>query len=212
MKMTKLTFAGAALAAMTTFAVGSANASTLDFDTLPYANTFGPNVTNDTVDGVNFEVTATARGVDGFRQALTGGLGFGVPGNGMYTISITADQDLTFNSMYGHGHVFDIYASQLSFNIDVDGSSQSVGNMFASSAFETVDFDNGPIAVSSGQAFYFAIDYSVFVGSSIYASAAVRSFDFTVTSTPPSPVPLPAGFPLLIAGLGAFGFLRKKRK
>ena len=215
MKMTKLAFAGATLAVMTTFAVGNATASTLDFTTAPYASTFGPNVATDTVDGVNFTITATARGVNGFRQAFGGGgLGFGVPGNGMYTISITADQDLTFNNMYGRGHVFSQQsASQLSFNIDVDGASQSVGNMFSSNALETVGFVDGPISVLSGQSFFFAIDYSVFAGSSALASAAVRAFDFTVSTTPPpSPVPLPAGFPLLMAGLGAFGLLRKKRK
>ena len=217
MKMTKLTFAGATLAAMTTLAVNSATASTLDFTTAPYASTFfGPdaNVTTDTVDGVNFTITATARGVDGFRQVLGGGLQFGLPGNGMFTIAITADQDLTFNNMFGHGHGFPQQISgQLAFNIDVDGVSQSVGNMFTSTALETVSFVDGPISVLSGQSFLFAIDYSVFVGSNILASADVRSFDFTVaTTTTPSPVPLPAGLPLLMAGLGAFGFLRKKRK
>lgn len=213
MKMTKLTFAGAALASMATLAVGSATASTLDFATTPYATTFGPNVTTDSVDGVNFVITATARGSDGFRQSAGNGLNFGVPGNGMYTLAITADQDLTFNSMYGHGHAFPTHADQLSFNITVDGAYQSFGNMFTLTTLETVSFANGPIAVSSGQSFFFETDYSVLVGSSIYASALMGSFDFTVaTTTPPSPVPLPAGFPLLMAGLGAFGFLRKKRK
>ena len=213
MNMTKLTIAGAALATMAALTVGSATASTLDFGTTPYASTFGPNVTTDSVDGVNFVITATARGADGFRQSAGNGLNFGVPGNGMYTLAITADQDLTFNSMYGHGHSFPVQADQLSFNIEVDGASQSVGNMFASTTLETVSFASGPIAVSSGQSFFFEIDYSVFIGSSIYASALIGSFDFTVASTtPPSPVPLPAGFPLLMVGLGAFGFLRKKRK
>ena len=87
---------GIATAFVLTFtSISGAAASTLDFSTATYASTFGPNTANDTVDGVNFTITATARGTDGFRQS-SGGLQFGVPGNGMYSIAIVADQDLQY--------------------------------------------------------------------------------------------------------------------
>ncbi len=186
----------------------SASASTLDFTTSTYATTFGPNVVSDTVDGVNFTVTGFARGVDGFRQGAGGGLSFGTPGNGMNGIAIVADQDLVFNSMYGFGHGFTLKAGQMPFNASVDGTDVSVGDMFATTALETVGFGSGPIAVAAGQTFLFYADFGSLVGSSIFASARVKSFDFTVAA-----VPVPAGLPLLIGGLAFLGVTgRRKRR
>lgn len=41
---------------------------------------------------------------------------------------------------------------------------------------------------------------------------AVDDLSFVASSAPPAPVPIPAGLPLLISGLGAFGLLRRWRK
>lgn len=195
---------------------GGASAATLDFTTATYASTFGPNVATDLVDGVNFTVTATARGADGFRQGGGGGLSFGVPGNGMYSLSIVADQDLTFNSMFGKGHGFPTRAGQMPFDMDVAGTEVSGDNMFVSAphfstAYETVSFAGGPISVTAGQTFFFHADFGALVGSSIYASALVRSLDFS-TVAGPSPIPLPAGLPLLIGGIAFLGLVRQKRQ
>ncbi|MDQ2090931.1 VPLPA-CTERM sorting domain-containing protein [Marimonas arenosa] len=197
----------ATVAFMTAGLVTGASASTIDFTTSTYASTFGPNVVTDTVDGVNFTIVATARGANGFRQGGGGGLKFGVPGNGMYTISIVADQNLTFNSMYGAGHTLTQYAGQLPFDLSVDGSLAGDDLMFTNSSLQTVSF--GGINVDAGEAFLFAVDFGSLTGSSIYASALVKSFDFSINGM--APVPLPASLPLLLGGLGLIGFVRRRR-
>jgi PEP-CTERM motif len=197
-------------------AVGLASgaaAATLDFATPTYASTFGPNVATDSVAGVNFTITATARGVNGFRQSFdSSGLSFGVPGNGMYSISIVADQNLVFNSMYGKGHGFTPSPGQLPFDLTVAGGLVSSSLMFATNVLETVNFASGPVSVASGQAFKLDVDFGSLVGSSIFASALIKSLDFDLVGNSPSPVPLPAGLSLLLAGLGAFGFVGRKKK
>lgn len=197
-----------ALIASLAFA-GAASAATLDFTTNTYASTFGPNVATDSIDGVNFTITATARGVNGFRQGGAGGLSFGVPGNGMYSIAIVADKDVEYNSMYGNGHSLTAFAGQLPFDIDVEGSEVSGGNMFADTSLQTVAFGDGPISVAAGETFFFHVDFDALIGSSIYASALVKSFDFSVDQAPA--VPLPAGMPLLLAGLGGLAVLRRRK-
>lgn len=191
------------------FFAGAASAATLDFTTSTYDATFGPNVATDSVDGVNFTITATARGVNGFRQGLGRGLSFGVPGNGMYTIAIVADKDVEYNSMYGKGHGSTQNAGQLPFDIDVGAVEVSGGNMFTDTTLQTVVFAGGPISVSAGETFFFHVDFDALIGNNIYASALVKSFDFTVDQAPT--VPLPAGLPLMLAGLGGLVVLRRRK-
>ncbi len=207
----------APVAAALFLSLSGAQAATLDFTTATYANSSDGLAVNDTVDGVNFSITPTAKGTNGFRQdSLRGGLSFGVPGNGMYTISIVADQDVVFNSMYGNGHGFTAQANQLSFDIDVGGTEVSGDNMFApaphfSTLYETVNFADGPIAVSAGQSFFFRVDFDALGGGSVFASALVRSLDFSTVASP-SPVPLPAGLPLLIGGVGILAVVRRRKQ
>jgi len=43
-----------------------------------------------------------------------------------------------------------------------------------------------------------------------YSAQIDVTYDFTPAVTPPSIVPLPAGMPLLLAGLGLLGVLRRR--
>ncbi len=191
-------------------ALTGAQASTLDFTTATYASTFGQNVVTDTVDGVNFTITATAYGSDGFRQANGGGLSFGRPGNGMTSLLIQADQQVTFNSMTGRGH--GLAAPQLPFIMGYPGTQAQPPVGFASAMLETVSFPIDPNATSpSGLMFIFGIDLTAPGGSSILSSALIRSFDFTVANAV-SAVPLPAGLALMFTGLGFLGFAGRRKK
>lgn len=188
------------------FTAAFAQAATLDFTTAPFVTSTVP-TTSATVDGVNFSFVATARGADGFRQG-SGGLSFGVPGNGMYSISIVADQDMVFNSMTGGGHSLTSFAGQLPFDVSVEGTDVADDLMFASSATQTLSFAAAPVSVSAGEAFLIAVDFDALVGSSIYASARIGSIDFEIAPA----VPLPAGLPLMIGAFAGLGALRRKSK
>ena len=63
--------------------------------------------------------------------------------------------------------------------------------------------------MSAGQSLLFYVDFNDLVGSSLYASAIVKSINFEIAET--SPVPLPAGFPLLLFGIGALGLMRRRK-
>ena len=193
-------------------ALTGAQAATLDFTTATYNSTFGPNVVTDTVDGVTFTITATARGVDGFRQSFDRGLSFGVPGNGMYGLMIEADQDVVFNSFDGRGHGFPQFAGQLPFTIGLDGAPASAPFSFASVAMETLGFPNGPIALDAGRKLLFNVDFGSLTGSYFYAQAVIKSFDFNRVIPNVSAVPLPAGLALMLTGLGFFGFAGRRKK
>ncbi|MFW5426987.1 MAG: hypothetical protein ACKE8G_06090 [Methylophagaceae bacterium] len=187
----------------------SVSAGTIDFSTPTYDSTFGPNTATDLVDGVNFNITATARGSDGFRQPFDHvGLKFGVPGNGMYSISITADQDVTYTSLFGRGHGFTGRAGQLPFDISANGSLSIDNLQFAPSTFSAASL--GSILILAGEALLIDVDFSSLIGSRIYASAILQSLDFSKTAVSAVPIPA-AAFMFAPALLGFLGFRRKVR-
>ncbi len=178
----------------------SASAAIIDFRSAPYASTFGSNQTTDTVNGVNFTITATARGSDGFRQN-SDGLSFGVPGNGMYSITIVSDADLEYTSLLGKGHTLTNNAGQLPFDISVNGVEKIDDLQFPAGSFSAANLSN--IAVSAGDAFLIAVDFPALTGSNLFASAVLQTLSFNKAQNPPvSTVPLPATILLFIGGLG----------
>lgn len=189
------------------FYVSNVSAGTIDFSTSTYNSTFGPNTATDLVDGVNFSITATARGVDGFRQSFDHvGLKFGVPGNGMYSISITADQDVTYTSLFGRGHTFVGRAGQLPFDIYANGS-LSIDNLtFTPSVFSAASLGN--IFLLAGETLLIDVDFASLTGSSIFASATLGSLDFSKATV--SAVPVPAALFMFAPAL--LGFLGSRRK
>ena len=192
------------------FFSASASASLIDFSTSPYASTFGTSVTTtDTVDGVNFTVTATSFGADGFRQNSSG-LSFGKPGNGMTSLSIVSDTDIEYTSLSGKGNF--ITADDLPFDLKVNGSLVINDLKFTSSSLSTVSLGN--ISVSAGDTFLITTDYSQ-VTTFALSSAVLKALNFNKAPSNPTPsstVPAPAVLWLLLSGLGLFrlGGLNKK--
>lgn len=176
--------------------------ATIDFRNPEFASTFGPNTTSETVSGVNFDFVAIARGADGFRQNSSG-LRFGVPGNGMYSLSIVADQDLIFTNITGRGHTLTSYAGQLPFDFLVDGELKVDDLMFSPGVMSTLALGN--IFVAAGESFLIDVDFSALQGSSVYASAILQSLDFEVSA-----VPLPAAVWLFASALMALGFFGRQ--
>ncbi|WP_135507366.1 VPLPA-CTERM sorting domain-containing protein [Roseovarius aestuariivivens] len=165
------------------------------------------------VDGVNFTVTATsARGTNGFRRpGDDAGLQFGLPGNGMNVITIVADQDVTFTSLTGEDLSLSNFTTPMQFNGTAGSLVAFTGIQFPSS-LGIVDFTD--FTLTSGDALIFAADYSARPGFSVIdATAVLSSLDFskTVTGGPGAQIPLPAGLPLLLTGLGVLGLARRRK-
>jgi len=196
-----------ASASMLTFA----QAATLDLTDAAFANTFDGGIPASAIfDGVTFTITPTAKGVDGFRGNAQG-LSFGTPGNGMFSMSIVADRNISLNAITG---------------VDLSLTAQTTGVLFdgmigTSSVFADLIFDN-PIAeidfadviLDAGDAFLVTADLSARSGfNSVFAAATIGSIDFSNVPTPPvSPVPLPAGGFLFLSGLAGVAAFKRRTK
>jgi len=194
---------------LTTFSGTIASASIIDFRTASYASTFGNDTTTDSIDGVNFTITATARGVNGFRQNFgSSGLSFGVPGNGMFTLSIVADADVEYTSLFGRGHVQTTHAGQLPFDISVNGLLQNDNIMFVPSIFTSVSL--GSLLVNQGDALLIGVDYTALSGSTIFANAVLQALNFVVPAS--SSVPNPSTILLLMVAIPGLLGARRHRQ
>ncbi|MBU2994651.1 VPLPA-CTERM sorting domain-containing protein [Octadecabacter sp. B2R22] len=117
---------------------------------------------------------------------------------------VTLNAFLGFNQLYNTGVIFDVVG---------DGVSSS-GNTFSTDAFLSTgvpvaeSFVGGGLSLTAGSIYSFTASNGGALTRSYFTG-----FDFTTTSvTPtPSPVPLPAGLPLLLAGLGAFGYVKRRK-
>lgn len=197
-------------------AAGAVNAAEIDFTDAAFATTF-PGVFDQTVatvevDGVEFTIAAFARGTNGFRQTFdSAGLNFGVGGNGMSAIAITANADVTYTAATGADRSIASFSSGMLFDLDVDGMVALTGLAFGTTS-STIAFPE--IAVGAGTEFLFYADFSARAGfDSLFASAVLSGLTFeTETITDPTtPVPLPAGLPLMLAGLGALGIVKRRK-
>ncbi len=189
--------------------VGAANASQIDFSTSAFSSTYqfpGPYLDTKTIDGVNFDFSVTSKGADGYRQSYDdAGQQFGVPGNGVYQIDIVANVDLAYNwvsgeerSTPGHG--------PLLFDFLINGSDFVSDGFFTPNGFTNLALG---ASVAAGQTFSIFADISSSSGDAAHLTAVIGALDFTRAQVPS--VPLPAGMPLLLAGLGGLVVLRRRR-
>lgn len=65
-------------------------------------------------------------------------------------------------------------------------------------------FDNSPVSLAAGTIYSFDINETGAV-----VQAGIASMDLTVAAAI-DPIPLPAGLPLMLVGLGAFAWMRRK--
>lgn len=186
---------------------GAAHAATLDFNSSAFETSYDGAAAVETVDGVTFTIAPTSRGANGFRQ-YANGIGFGVPGNGMRMISITADQDVVFESITGIDTSITSKTTSMLFDADAAGVS-----VFDDYAFGTNlgTFDFADFTLSAGDAFVISTDSSPRAGFNfVFASASLGEIAFSKPVVVPPAVPLPASMPFLLAGLGGFAAIRRK--
>ena len=183
-----------------------ASASTIDFGTSAFASTFGPNTTTEVVNGVNFSFTATAHGSNGFRQNNTA-LMFGKPGNSMLSLSIVADADLEYTSIFGLGHTFTSQANQLPFDLFVNNALLIDNLTFIPTTYTSISLNN--LFVSAGDTLLIDVDYTGFSSKNrTIASATLQSLNFNLAATTAT-VPTPPALLLIITAI--FGLLGIKK-
>ena len=188
----------------------SVSAATIDFSGPSFANSFDGQPANLTVDGVNFSFAPVARGADGFRQSFDNiGLSFGIGGNGMEVLTITADTDVLLINLTGEDRSVDPVnapaTDSLPFDIFVGGT-QLFNDAIFSDAGSSLSFGN--TLLNAGTTFQIAHDLSN-VNSPFLSLAVLGSIDFSVM---PSPVAVSNTLPLLLLALGGLGFRGSRRK
>lgn len=197
---------------------GAATAGTIDFQDGNFvASDPGLNGKNAIVeriaDGVNFTFTALVNSIGGVGWngtlgggAMPNGLHVGGGGNSTVQFSMTADADITLNS-YTLADVFGFLGNA---TMDVlNGATMLSEDNALVPRGATFNFADGPIAMAANTTYTFDINETGFAVQSY-----IGSFDFTkVTTTMPNDpvVPLPAGLPLLMAGLAAMFGLRARK-
>ncbi|MCF2905240.1 VPLPA-CTERM sorting domain-containing protein [Octadecabacter sp. CECT 8868] len=180
-------------------------------------DTYNPiNGFQEEADGVTFTF-ATAGQFRSIGEWLGGAinptdaaLSFGGGAGNPTSFTMSVDTDVTLNAFLGFDQLYNTGAI---FDVVGDGVS-SIGNTFSTAAFLSSgvpvaeNFVGGGLSLTAG---------SIYSFTASNAGALTRSyftgFDFTKAAvTPaPSPVPLPAGLPLLLAGLGAFSFVKRRK-
>lgn len=172
----------------------------------------------ETVDGVAF--TFSAASVNGqFRNVGTWGDGttnvsgpfgltFGGAGGNTSSFTLSASQDVTLNAFLGFAQQFNTGAI-----FDVTGSGvASTGNAFSTSGFLSTgtpvsdSFAGGPLSLTGGETYTFTT-----TNAGVLTQSHLTGLDFTAATTNPAPVPLPAGLPLLLAGLGGLAWMRRRQ-
>lgn len=189
---------------------GAAQAGTIDFTDDEFAvvqvSLIASNPTvqsfTETADGVTFTFSSLRPATE-FNRGLEFGLG-GLRIGGIFpgTIGFTTSRDVIFDS-YDAGIGATLGAPVLS----VLATSVILSRDNPLSAGSGGPFNRGPIAISAGVNYAFDVPNSGFTTT----LAKIASVDFTIAQDAVPNVPLPAGLPLMLAGLGALGIAKLRR-
>lgn len=112
------------------------------------------------------------------------------------------------------------FASQTTGALNGSNADGTVDEAFATlNLIDAVFFDQGSISLGDGGSLTANFNPTVVVGASLFVIASEVGANgerltgaIEVSDQPVDVVPLPAGLPLLLAGLGAFGFVSRRRK
>ncbi len=119
----------------------------------------------------------------------------------MTAVNVTTDTDIVVNGCTGRDE-FSFGFDELEFGTGVNLAIIPGSYGFTSTTQTFVAFD-APIEVDAGETF--KLFFSVPPGLN---EADILSLDFDVVVAPA--IPLPAGLPLMMAGIGAFVWMRRK--
>ncbi len=187
----------------------SAQAATLDLTN----RNFDSEVTRTfTESGIDFTFTATDNFVGGPRL-LGGDNGIQVGGGGGSSIefSLAVSDDVTLTG-YGTNEatgfslaspIFDLLDGATVLLNDALINNPASTNIFNSSGENVVDVSGLSIALNAGTTYTFDINN---IGAAV--QGFITSLDFEVADA--APIPVPAGLPMLAAGIGVFAWMRRK--
>ncbi len=209
--------AGVTAIAMSLSLVGAANAITLDLGagttTLSYDSAGPINSFLASSSGVDFTFTTAGQfrtiGLWSGGHDFTGGnprVELGGGGGSPSAFTITASQDVWMSGFWGLAQIFNVNPIFDVFTSTNPGGSNTFSTAgFVSSNPAVLDtFTGGPMFVAAGS--------SLFIQVANNGSGTLGHITGLEFSTALPPVPVPAGLPLLLGGLGLFGFAKHRRK
>ena len=192
-------------------ATGSASAATIDLTDGVFVGDNASSqpgfslVATESAAGVNFAIEALNNLVGYDRLYISAnGITVGGGGGSNTQLGLTVDTDVELTGYGTNSNAF--FLNPGTFDI-VDGATTvSSGNSFAFSSTLN-SFASGPLTLSAGT------EYVLNFTTGAAVQGWLTSFEFNVIDPGPGnqapAVPLPAGLPLLLAGLGAFAVVRR---
>lgn len=212
-----------AVAMSATCFTSAASATTIDFldgvFTGSGAVSTGFTQIQEVADGVTFTFVATqnqsggARFLTGSSGLIDNGLHLGGGGGSTIEFEFSVSEDVTltgYSSNTGGGFAlqdptFDLLDGATILVDDAVLRDPTSTNIFNTSGENDVVVTGLSVALRAGSTYIFDVDNT---GAGTQSFLTALEFD---TASPVAPVPLPAGLPLLLAGLGGLSVLRRAR-
>ena len=173
----------------------------------PGGTGLGPTAFTETAAGVTFTFqNPSSRGTNQFSIGANG-LNFGGGGVSAFSFEFTVDTAIELTGYFGFDQAGLIAANA---TLSEDGTVLDNGFAFNSDGSSAADAIRRGFG---GQSFNLSptATYSVLVNNdSVTTSSFLTGIEFNVPNQP-APVPLPAGLPLMLAGLGAFAWMRRRQ-
>lgn len=196
----------AAVALSASLGTGAVQAASIDFTDGLFvavtANSVGAaTVIEEVAGGVTFRISVFTNNLAQTVKPTSAGLDFGIPGVGMLGFTLTADADVTLTSISG---LSDSAGAGRDFEIEYSAPGYGPFGIGWATVSSTVGLFGGGFDLAAGEVF--TVDHSPFIGVLTQGNISAIGFD-----TISAPIPLPAGLPLILAGLGALGLLHKRR-